>query len=94
MRVGLIAFHYPKAEHRNEMIDRVRRAATVMRTVPGCIEVDCWTDETSGAVVTTGKWESKETLEAAFKAVRAAGVEIDYDGREARGREIFSLQAV
>ena len=85
---------YPKVEHRNQMIERVRQAATVMRTVPGCIDVDCWTDETSGTVITTAKWESRETLEAAFKAVRAAGVDIGYDDREARGREIFSLLAV
>jgi quinol monooxygenase YgiN len=94
MHVGMIAFHYPKAQHRDEMIQRVMQAAVVMTAVPGCLAVDCWNDPASGAVVTTGKWVSKEALEASFHAVRAAGVDIDYDDREARARDIFSLLAV
>jgi hypothetical protein len=33
--VGVVAFHYPKPEYREELVQRVRRAAEVMATVPG-----------------------------------------------------------
>jgi hypothetical protein len=45
MKVGLVAPDYPRREHRDEMITRVRRAADVMAATPGCLAVDCWVSE-------------------------------------------------
>ena len=89
-----MAFHYPKPEHRDEMIRRVRRAAEVMATVPGCLDVGCWDEQTTGAVVTTGKWDSREAFLASLEAVEQAGVDFAYDERESRPREVFNLSSV
>jgi quinol monooxygenase YgiN len=94
MKVGLVALHYPRPEYRDEMIFRVRRAAEVMAATPGCLAADCWVNEDRQAVVTTGQWESEQALMAAFSAVRAAGVDFDYDERESRPREVFRLVSV
>ena len=91
MSVGLVAFHYPKPEYRDELVRRIRRAAEVMATVPGCLDVDCWQEDATGAVVTTGKSKSKDTIRAGFAAVAAAKVDFDYDDRESRPREVFNL---
>ena len=91
MKVGLVAFHYPYPEHWDQMISRVSRAADVMAATPGCLAADCWVSEDRRAVVTTGQWESQEALMSGFAAVRAAGVDFDYDERESRPREIFKL---
>jgi heme-degrading monooxygenase HmoA len=72
-------------------VQRVRRAAEVIATVPGCLEVGCWQEDATGAVVTTGKWESKDALRAGFAAVAAADVDFDCDDRESRPRELFNL---
>ncbi len=91
MKVGLIAFHYPRPEHRDGMVSRVRRAAEVMGATPGCLAVDCWLRDDDRAVVTTGQWESEQALMAGFAAVRAAGVDFEYDQRETRPRETIKL---
>ena len=91
MKVGLVAVHYPRREHRDEMISRVRRAADVIGAMPGCLAVDCWVSEDGQAVVTTGQWESEQALTAGFAAVQAAGVDFGYDERESRPREVFRL---
>ncbi len=91
MKVGLVAVHYPHPEHWDEMISRVRRAAEVMAATPGCRGVECWVSEDSQAVVTTGQWESEQALMAGFSAVRAAGVDFDYDEGESRPREVLKL---
>jgi quinol monooxygenase YgiN len=70
MKVGLVALHYPRPEHRDEMISRVQRAAEVMAAAPGCLAVDCWVSEDHQAVVTTGQWDSEQALKAGFAAVR------------------------
>lgn len=91
MKVGLVALHYPRPEHREEMILRVHQAAEVMAATPGCLAVDCWVSEDSQAVVTTGQWESEQAMADGFAAVRAAGVDIGYDEREFRPREVYRL---
>lgn len=91
MKVGLVALHYPRPEHWEEMISRVRQAADVMAATSGCLAVDCWVSEDSQAVVTTGQWESEQALTAGFAAVQAAGVDFGYDERESRPREVFRL---
>jgi quinol monooxygenase YgiN len=91
MKVGMVAVHYPRREHRDEMISRVRQAADVMELAPGCLAVDCWVSQDGQAVVTTGQWESEQALAAGFAAVQAAGVDFGYDERESRPREVFRL---
>ena len=75
MKVGLVALHYPRPEHWDEMISRVHRAAEIMVATPGCLAVDCRMSEEHQAVVTTGQWESEQALMAGFAAVRTAGVD-------------------
>jgi heme-degrading monooxygenase HmoA len=91
MQVGLVAFHYPRPEYRDQMLSRVQRAAEFLEAVPGCLAVDCWLTEDAAAIVTTGKWESREAFRAGFSAARAGGVDFAFDDREARPREIFRL---
>jgi len=91
MKVGLVAVHYPRPEYRDEMISRVRQAAEVMVAAPGCQAVDCWLSDEGQTVVTTGQWESQQALMAGFAAVRTVGVDFDYDERESRPRQVFTL---
>ncbi len=35
MKVGLVGIHYPRPEHRDEFIFRVRQAAEVLAATPG-----------------------------------------------------------
>ena len=91
MKVGLVAVHYPRPEHWDEMIVRVHRAAEVMAVTPGCLAVDCWVSDDGQAVVTTGQRESDQALRPGFAAVRTAGVDFDYDGRESRPRQVYPL---
>jgi len=91
MKVGMVALHYPRREHRDEMILRVRQAADVMMATPGCLAADCWVSEDGQAVVTTGQWESEQALTAGFAAVQTAEVDFGYDERESRPRQVFKL---
>ena len=90
MTIGLVAVHYPEADHADEMMDRVGAAADVLIGTPGCLEATCWR-ESGGAVVTIGKWESEDALKAGFAAVTAAGVDFEYDERESRPRDVFRM---
>lgn len=91
MALGLVAFHYPKPEHRDELLERMRAAAEVMRTVEGCSDASVWETRDTAAVVSTGTFASEEAWTRAVRAVLEAGVDFEYDERELRPREVHFL---
>ncbi|MYT27596.1 MULTISPECIES: antibiotic biosynthesis monooxygenase [unclassified Streptomyces] len=91
MTVGFVAFHYPRPEYFEEFIGRVRTACEFVRSRPACLATECWVTADGGAIVTTGRFESEETLKAAFAAASDSGVITECDEREHRPREFFTL---
>lgn len=87
----LVAFHYPKPEHRDELLQRMRAAAEVMRTVEGCSEASVWETRETAALVSTGTFASDEAWAEAVQAVVETGVDFEYDDRESRPRDLFFL---
>ncbi|WP_433566782.1 antibiotic biosynthesis monooxygenase family protein [Nocardia sp. CA-151230] len=95
MSIGFIGFHYPKAEHFEEFIDRARQMGEAMRSTPGFLSGGCWTTATpdGDSVVTACQFESPEAFQAAMTAARSLGTVAVFDKREQRPREIHTLQS-
>jgi quinol monooxygenase YgiN len=91
MALGLVAFHYPRPEHRDELVQRMQTAAEVMRTVEGCLDASVWETRESAALVSTGTFASEEAWTQPVRAVLEAGVDFDYDEREMRPRDVHFL---
>jgi len=91
MKVGMVANHYPHASHHEEFISRVHQVAEAFRRTPGCLSADCWVSAESDAVISIVQWESEDAFTASLAAVKAAGLDLAYDEREARPREILQL---
>ncbi|MCM6776579.1 antibiotic biosynthesis monooxygenase [Nocardia sp. CDC159] len=91
MTVGFIAFHYPAPEQLERFVDRVHRVRDVLCTTAGCVSVDCWVTEDGKAVVSAAHWESEREYAEAFATLPTAEVDIAFDEREIRPREIFTL---
>jgi len=91
MTMGLVALHYPRPEHRDELLRRMRSAAEVMRTVDGCLDASVWEVREGEAVVSTGTFVSEEAWTRAVQAVLKAEVDFDYDEREIRPRDVYFL---
>jgi hypothetical protein len=90
MSFRLVAFHYPREEHRQDLLQRLNRAAEIMKRAPGCIDVEVWKEVRSGALVTTAKFESQETCMTALQTT-AKATDIQFDEREERAREVYNL---
>ena len=91
MAFRVLAFHYPRAEHRDELVDRIKRAAAVLASCPGFLAADCWLEEEGDAVVAVGTFESKEEWLQAMHAVAAADVDFEFDDREREPRRVQFL---
>lgn len=88
MALGLVAFHYPRPEHRDELVQRMKDAADVMKTVEGCLDAEVWETREATALVSIGTFASEEAWTHAVRAVLEAGVDFDYDEREMRPRDV------
>ncbi|MEV7548081.1 antibiotic biosynthesis monooxygenase [Amycolatopsis sp. NPDC089917] len=91
MTVGFVATHYPHADHRDEFVARVQRVAGVLRSTPGCLAAECWVTADGGAVVSIARWESAAAQSASMQALVSADVDVTFDDREVRPREIVQL---
>lgn len=90
-KVGMVAFHYPHAAYREEFVSRVHQVRDVMLRTPGCLSAECWVS--GDAVISIVQWESEEARAASLAAVEQADVDVTYDERESRPREIVPLVA-
>lgn len=91
MTVGFVGIHYPSAAHFDEFVERVRGVAAVFRATAGCLGAECWVNVEGDAVVSTVRRESEAAQASSMAAVMAADVDVAYDEREARPREILRL---
>ncbi|MEV0034195.1 antibiotic biosynthesis monooxygenase [Nocardia sp. NPDC050793] len=94
MTVGMIALHYPEAGHFEDFVARVRKVAAVMRATPGCLSATYWADDAGDAVISTVEWESDEAVAATYAALGTADVDVAFDARERRPREIIRLRSL
>ncbi len=90
MKIGMVAVHYPKDEHRQEFVGRVSAAGAAVGAAPGCLAADCWITA-DGAVVSMAQWEDENAMRESFVAAEKAGVDFTFDEREARPRDIMRL---
>jgi hypothetical protein len=82
---------YPRPEHWDEMISRVRQAADVMAAAPGCLAVGCWVSGDHQPSWRRAGGSRSRRLRAGVAAVRTAGAGVDDDEREPRPRQAIPL---
>jgi quinol monooxygenase YgiN len=91
MTFGFVAFHYPRPEHFEEFVGRTHTVRDTLQARPGCLSAEVWATPDGDAVVTTGRFESQEALEQAFAVARGLGAAVEFDEREQKPRQIFTL---
>jgi len=88
MSFRMVAFHYPKTGHSGELLRQLEQAAQMIKSAPGCVDVELWKEQTSGALVSTARFESREAF---MKAFQAAGATTKASEIEERAREVYNL---
>jgi hypothetical protein len=61
-----------------------------MKTTAGALDVEVWKEETTGALVSTARFDSRESCINTCRATSMA-TEIRFDEREKRAKEIYNL---
>ena len=82
-----ILFHFPKPAFRDASRSNFLRVAAIMNAQPG-VDAQTYEDTETGALVAVTRYDDRANVEAGFRAVAAAGVQVAYDAEaEAQPRE-------
>jgi quinol monooxygenase YgiN len=92
MTFGFIAAHYPQPTQVDEFVARVHKVAEFLRSTPGCLSAEYWVTADGDAVVSMAQWDSDEAFAVSFAAIRDADVDVVFDERECRPRQVFKLR--
>lgn len=94
MTFTFMAFHYPRPEHREDLLRGMAAFGAVLGTLPGLIEAGAWEEEGRSRIVAISRWESRAAFEAAGPVMAAALADTPFDEWEEREAELFYLEPV
>ena len=91
-RYLFMAFHYPRPEHRDELLRWIQQVSVALRTLPGLVQRADFDDPANGRIVAVSIWQSEERFRTAqANAFASLAGEPHYDLWETRPLEVFTL---
>ncbi len=70
MKYLTLGIHYPKLEHKENILEALEKVAGIARTLPGLIETGAWHDQSEDRNIMFSLWESEEKALEASKTLR------------------------
>jgi hypothetical protein len=83
-RVLARALHYPKPEHREDLIAAMKRLAAAAEGVAGLDEIGAFEDTEGGRLVAISVWASPEAMRAGLPVLGAAIADVPFDEWESQ----------
>ena len=68
-----IAVHSPKPEHVEDLLSFMHRVAAALEGTPGLVGIESFREQDGDRLVAIGRWESRETFEAALPRLLGVG---------------------
>jgi quinol monooxygenase YgiN len=78
-RILAQAVHYPKPEHREDLIAAMKRLAAATEGLAGLDEIGGFEDAADGRIVAISVWSSPEAMQAGMPALGAAIADVPFD---------------
>lgn len=85
------AFHYPKPEHKSDLLSAMTEMAAAADGVEGLREMGAFEDPDNDRIVAASVWESMEAFKAAAAATGPVIARTPFDEWERQPREVHGL---
>ncbi|HST89102.1 MAG TPA: hypothetical protein VLJ14_12050 [Ktedonobacterales bacterium] len=93
MRYLFMAFHYPRPEYRNDLLEWIQRVGAALRAQPGLLELADFDDPANGRIVAVSIWDSAEHFRTGReRGMASLNAEAPYDLWERHPLEVFTLE--
>ena len=93
-RILAQAVHYPKPEHREDLIGAMKRLAAATEGLAGLDEIGGFEDAEGGRIVAISVWASPEAMQAGMPVLGAAIADVPFDEWERRPGSMTFLPQV
>ena len=84
--------HYPRPEHRQDLVDAMRRIHATSSQVPGLL-LEAAFDEEQGSVLAISLWSSAEAVEPGMQQLLGSAGELDLEAWESAPPEMTMLRS-
>ncbi len=84
--------HHPRPEHRQDLLDAMRRLHAVSSQVPGLL-LEAAFDEEQGPVLAISVWSSVEVVEPGMQQLLGSAGELDLEAWESAPPEMTMLRS-
>ncbi len=89
-----LAIHYPKAEHRQDLLDAMHRLDGVLLGTPGLQSSGAWAEESGERIIAISIWDSSQAFQAALGKFAAGVGGVPFEQWEARPRELVRAEEI
>src|SRR5437868_6808012 len=69
MAFAFIAIHYPRPEHRDDVLQSMTRVGDLLRGSPGLVQIGPWKEEEGNRLIGLSIWQSRQDFERALQAL-------------------------
>lgn len=91
MKFLYLAIHYPRPEHRSELLEAMTGLGRVLDQLESLIEANAWHEQDGDRIVATSTWVSEEAFRKAMPVIGASIRDVPFAEWEARPRELYRL---
>jgi hypothetical protein len=81
-RVMAQAVHYPRPEHREDLLAAMKRLAAASEGLAGLEEIGAFEDAEGGRIVAISVWASPEAMQAGLPVLGGAIADVPFDAWE------------
>ncbi len=89
MKYLTLGIHYPKPEHKEDILSAIRKVAEIAHTLQGLIETGAWHDEAEDRIILFSLWQSAEHALEASKTLRPMIMQSPWSEWERKPSENF-----
>ncbi len=89
-----LALHYPKAEHRQDLLAAMHHLNETLIDAQGLQKIGAWAEESGDRIIALSIWESRQAFQAALEKIGAGVAGVPFDEWEARPRELIRADEI
>ncbi len=89
-----LAIHYPKSEHRQDLLNTMHQLDRALMGAPGLKLIGAWADDSSDRILAISVWESRQAFQAALGKFSTVVNQVPFGQWEQRPRELLRADEI
>ncbi len=89
-----LAIHYPKSDHRQDLLAAMQRLNQALQSATGLQNIGAWAEASGERIVALSIWESPQAFQSALGKIGTSIANVPFDQWEQRPRELIRAEEI